>query len=293
VRHAVERGVNFFDTADSYAHGESERIVGEAIGRQRHRVVLATKVGYCLPQRRGLGGRLIPLLRPIVRRLGIRRSRLAATFAGSLAQDFSPSYIVTAAERSLRRLGTDYIDLYQLHSPPPAVLALDDWIEPLERLREEGKILAYGVACATVDDGLASLRHRNVAALQVGISLLEQRALDRLIPAAWDDSVGIVARQPFAAGFLTRSLDELDQLKVGDPSWPTDRKRITAFRALAERAGLRPATLALHFVRSLPGVSVTLMSVSSEVQLAENLGVFDEPSLPPDLLAEARSIMAG
>jgi aryl-alcohol dehydrogenase-like predicted oxidoreductase len=102
-----------------YSQGESEALIGRAFRRRRHReIVIASKAGYCLPARRMLAARLKPFLRPLIQLLKIRRDRLPAGARGALAQDFSPGYLRKAVEGSLRRLRTDYLDLFQLHSPP-------------------------------------------------------------------------------------------------------------------------------------------------------------------------------
>jgi len=292
LRRSLDEGVTFFDTADSYSQGESERLLGEALGSRRQGVVVATKVGYCPPIQRRLGGLIKPLLRPLVRRLGLRRARLPSVLVSPPTQDFSPAYVVRAAEQSLRRLGTNYIDIYQLHSPPSSVISGGEWVEPLERLRRDGKIRSYGIACERTEDGLAALEHGTISAIQVGASLLEQGAIDRLIPEAGTAGVGIIARQPFAAGFLTRPLDRLDLLKDSDEAWPAERARIDAFRALATREGLSSAALALRFVQSIRGVSAVLMGISDAEQLATNLRLSEEGPLPPNLFDQARAIMA-
>src|ERR1700730_3959974 len=116
LRKALDSGITFYDTADMYAQGESEALIGKAFRDRRDQVVLATKGGYCLPTQRKLMARIKPLVRPIVRLLGLKRTKLPSGVFGTLSQDFSPSHLTQALEASLKRLHTDYIDLYQLHS---------------------------------------------------------------------------------------------------------------------------------------------------------------------------------
>src|SRR5260370_11149098 len=175
---ARDAGINFFDTADMYSQGESEALVGRAFRNVRSRVVIASKAGYCLPGRRKLAARLKPILRPIIRRLGIRRDKLPASVRGSLAQNFSPAYLRRAVEGSLRRLRTDYLDLLHLHSPPADVVERGEWEQALDALKRAGKIRYYGVSCDTVEAGLAALRFPNVSSLQFSLSLLEPRAAE-------------------------------------------------------------------------------------------------------------------
>src|SRR6478609_131754 len=119
---ARDGGINFFDTADMDSQGESEALLGRVFGKRRTEVIITTKAGYCLPGRRKLAGRLKPLLRPVIKALGIRRDRLPSMARGTIQQDFSPAYLTSALEASLRRLRTDYVDLFQLHSPPAEVV---------------------------------------------------------------------------------------------------------------------------------------------------------------------------
>jgi aryl-alcohol dehydrogenase-like predicted oxidoreductase len=290
IHAAMDGGISFFDTADFYTQGESERLIGEAVGLRRPDVVIATKFGYCLPAQKRFGGRLKPLLRPLLRRLRARRAWASPAMAGRLSQNFSPAYIPHAVEQSLTRLRTDYIDLLQLHSPPASVIQAGDWIEPLERLQQAGKIRSYGVSCEESADGLVALKHSELSAVQVSVNLLEREPPGALVSAAHAGQVAIIARQPFAAGFLTRELETLDSLKMGDLTWPAERARIASFHRIARREGFSPSELALSYVRGVPGVSVVLMSVSSEKQLTENIRCFHEPRIPDSLLAEVQSI---
>src|SRR6478736_5434354 len=190
---ARDSGINFFDTADMYSQGESESLLGQAFRSQRDQVVIATKAGYLLPARRRIAGHLKPILRPVIRALRVRRDRLPASARGAIAQDFSPAYLVQALEASLRRLRTDYVDLFQLHSPPQEVVERGEWEPVLEDLKRAGKIRYYGIACDTVESGLAALRFSGISSLQFTLSLLEPRALENLSGQARLRGVGGIA----------------------------------------------------------------------------------------------------
>src|ERR1044071_1609068 len=115
---ALDAGINFFDTADMYSQGESEILLGKAFRARRDDVIIATKAGYALPAQRKVIARIKPIVRPIIRMLGIKREKMPARVMGAPTQDFSAPYLRRALEGSLRRLGTDHVDLFQLHSPP-------------------------------------------------------------------------------------------------------------------------------------------------------------------------------
>jgi aryl-alcohol dehydrogenase-like predicted oxidoreductase len=266
---ARDAGINFFDTADMYSQGESEALLGEAFRRVRSEIVIATKAGYCLPGRRRFAARLKPLLRPAIQFLKIRRDHLPAAARGALAQDFSPGYLQKAVEGSLRRLKTDYLDLFQLHSPPADVVERGEWEPALEALKQAGKIRYYGISCDSVEAGLAALHFPGVSSLQFLFNLLEQRALDTLLPASRAKGVGTIARECLANGLLVKRADEIDLAAYC--SSPEERiareEQLTKYRRLAADEGSSIARVALDFVTSTEGISVTLLGVRSVDQL--------------------------
>ena len=176
LRQALDSGITFYDTADMYAQGDSEVLIGTAFRERRDQVVLATKGGYCLPTRRNLIKRIKPLLRPIVQALGLKRAKLPPGMSGALSQDFSPSYLTKALEGSLRRLQTDHVDLYQLHSPGPPILqsnAFGAALEALERLKTQGKLRFYGIATEVPQDAPFCLSTPGISSVQLGFGLLD------------------------------------------------------------------------------------------------------------------------
>src|SRR3984885_9096408 len=132
LRMALDSGITFYDTADMYSQGESESLIGTAFRGRREQVILATKGGYCLPARRNVIKRIKPLVRPIVQVLGLKRAKFPAAMSGKLSQDFSASYLTNALEKSLQRLQTDHVDLYQLHSPGLSFLQSAAFLGALE-----------------------------------------------------------------------------------------------------------------------------------------------------------------
>ena len=266
---ARDAGINFFDTADMYAQGESELLLGRAFRGQRDRVILASKAGYCLPTRRQFAARLKPLLRPALRLLKIRRERLSNAVRGSITQDFTPEHLRKAVEGSLRRLGTDYLDLLQLHSPPAEVVDRGQWEPVLEGLKRAGKIRYYGVSCDTLECGLAALRYPGISALQFPFSLLERRVALAVLPAVRERGVAGIARECLANGLLAKKAEEIDLATYGGS--PEERavreEQLAKYRRLAEREGRSLGGMALDFVTSTDGVAVTLVGARSQDQL--------------------------
>ena len=172
-------------------------------------------------------------------------------------------------EATLRRLKTDYVDLYQLHDPPPTVLQQGEFIEALEGLQLQGKIRYWGVACAQVEDALACLGHGSLASIQVGLSVLEQAGLEAAIPRAAQRGVAVIARQVFASGLLTRPIETLGLTEIDNDPDAALRKheQLTAFGSIVERYGRSRAEMALMFALARPNVSVVLLGISRTAQL--------------------------
>jgi aryl-alcohol dehydrogenase-like predicted oxidoreductase len=271
---ARDAGINFFDTADMYSQGESEALIGRAFQGKRGSVIIASKAGYCLPARRHLAARLKPILRPAIRLLKLRRDRLPSGTRGALAQDFSPFYLRKSVEGTLRRLRTDYLDLFQLHSPSAEVIARGEWESALDVLKREGKIRYYGVACDTVEAGLAALRFPNVSSLQLTLNLLEQRAAETLLPQARAKRVAVIARECLANGLLVKRAEDIDlsaYCSSPEARWAREQQ-LTKWRALADEKGTSLTRLALDYVRDADGVSVTLLGARNTGHLQGLLG---------------------
>jgi aryl-alcohol dehydrogenase-like predicted oxidoreductase len=273
---AKDRGINFFDTADMYSQGESEALIGRTFQRRRDRIVIATKVGYCLPAQRKLIARIKPIVRPLIRLLKIRRDQLPQGVRGEVKQDFSPGYITSAVEGNLKRLRTDYLDILQLHAPPAEIVARGEWLSALENLKKSGKIRYYGISCDTVEAAQAVLAYPGVSSLQVVVSLLEQGAVTEILPGAQAKGVGVIARECLANGLLVKNEGEFDlKAYVQSPEQEALRiEQLARYRDEARSKKVPLARLALDYVSTLPGVSVTLIGVRNFEQLNSLLRVY-------------------
>lgn len=278
LRSALDQGITFYDTADMYSQGESESLIGTAFRGSRSQVVLATKGGFCLPARRSMVKRIKPLLRPIVQALGLKRARLPAGFSGALSQDFSPSYLARALEASLRRLRTDHIDLYQLHSPGQEFVrsaTFEDALQALEGFKAQGKIRHYGIATEIPEDAPSCLAVPGISTVQLGFGLLDLQALDSgTLTTAQSRGLGIIARGCLGGGLLKDGLDE-EQLKQLSPKWP----QVLALRSFSRDAGRSLSEVALQFCRQTPGISVTLVGMHAARHLHECLRYLQGPEL--------------
>jgi aryl-alcohol dehydrogenase-like predicted oxidoreductase len=276
LRSAQDRGINFFDTADMYSQGESEMLIGKAFRGRRDQVIIASKVGYCLPTRRRWIARIKPLVRPLIRVLRLKRERLSMAMKGEIAQNFAPAYIRAAVEASLRRIKTDYLDLLQLHSPPADVIARGDWLDALENLKRAGKLRYYGISCDTQTAADAALSFDSISSLQLPVSLLDSALAEAVLPAAHRGGVAVIARECLANGLLVKPESELD-LSFKDLSADAAerrREKLGSLRATAKERGVHLSRLALDYVTGLEGVSVALVGASRVDQLHGTLREF-------------------
>ena len=191
---ALDFGVTLFDTADIYGQGDSEREVGRLLRGRRGRALVVTKVG----RRFSTGARLLRPLKPLIKTLARRsptmRSGITARRGNVLACDFSPDYLRSAVDASLRRLGFDEIDVVLLHSPSASALARDGIVEVLEAARRAGKIGAFGVACDDEECLDAALTIPGISAVEVAPPVLRARA-DELRTVAGERGVAVLVRE--------------------------------------------------------------------------------------------------
>jgi aryl-alcohol dehydrogenase-like predicted oxidoreductase len=269
---AFDRGINFYDTADIYAQGRSERLLGEAFKHRRASVFIATKAGY-----RSMGpGRLCASLRrflaPTIRlaaALGRQANRLHPV---TQTQCFSAQYLRTAIEASLRRLQTDYLDIFQLHSPPCTVIETGEFIETLDQAKSQGKIKYYGVSCRTIADVRFCLLHPGISVVQAPINLLQFKNALSMLALAERKGVPVIARQPLASGLLSKPALRLKARHFAVTDSLTER--INGLKALQFLELMNHRTMAqaaLQFVLQLPGVSVAIAGMSTREHLDENL----------------------
>lgn len=284
---ACDAGINFFDTADMYSQGESEILLGKAFRNKRDRVFIATKGGYGLPRQKRLIQFIKPFAKPIVRALGLRRSAVPASLSGTVSQDFSPGYLKEAVEASLRRLQSDHIDLYQLHSPPPEELTgsrLQDALGLLGHLKTEGKIREYGIALDSVYDAVHCLDMEGLASLQMPFGLMDLQALDGVFDKVSERQLGIIARGCFGGGALKQSLTEAE-LRASEPQW----ERALQIKRLAEQMQRSALESALQFALSIERISVTILGMRTPEHVATNLQYYAAKPLSD---AEKREFLA-
>jgi aryl-alcohol dehydrogenase-like predicted oxidoreductase len=267
VDRCLDAGVNLFDTADVYSGGDSEQILGEALKGRRDRVVLATKVN----------GRMGD---------GVNDSGL------------SRSHILRGCEDSLRRLGTDWIDLYQVHSWDGNT-PLEETLSALDALVQSGKVRYVGCSNYAGWHLMKALGVSERAGLeryvtqQINYSLLVREAEYELVPIAIAEGVGILVWSPLAGGFLSGKFRRGEPAAAGT-RWAIqgDQGRFDVERAfdvvdvvcaIAQAHQVSAAQVALNWLTRRAGVSSVILGARTEAQLVDNLGAASWTLAPEEL----------
>ncbi len=275
LRQAFGRGVNYFDTADTYGSGKGETLLADAFGGMRDEVVISTKIGYDFynhTARRGQQER---------------------------PQDWSEDFIRFALEQSLTRLGTDYIDFLQLHNTKMDAIEDDALFALMEAFKAEGKIRAYGIALGPkigwLEEGVKAMRERDIAGAQMIYNILEQDPGRGLIEAARETDTSLIVRVPHSSGMLEGNYDQNTTFAQNDhrrhrpKEWLTEGlKKVEQLEFLTESGERTLGQAALKFVLASPEVVSTLPNIYGEEQIEE----FAVTSETPDLTEEELSRVA-
>ena len=256
---AIDLGVTLFDTADVHGRGYGEELLARALGKSRSHFVVATKAGHDFYS--------VPLLEP----------------DAAPAQDFSPPYIRRACEESLRRLKSDYIDLFYLHFPAWEALESDDLFETLEALVREGKVRCYGVAVASdaerLDEGAQAVQERRIAALQIVHNLLWQEHVRQLAPEGQPNPPALLCRAPHASGLLDGTSDASAAQPDADERLREGLRRLKALDFLTHESEATLGQAAIQFVLANKRVAAALPTVTGTDRLREFVAAADLPRL--------------
>jgi aryl-alcohol dehydrogenase-like predicted oxidoreductase len=274
---AVASGVTFLDTADVYGDGRSEQLIGRFLRvHPDFDLTVATKLG-----------------------------RRADPF---LPESFTLDRFREWTDRSRRNLGVDTLDLVQLHCPPTPVYSADATYDALDTLVDEGSIAAYGVSVETCDEALTAMARPGVASVQIILNAFRHKPLERVLPAAIEAGVGIIARVPLASGLLSGRYDESttfaaddhrtynrhgEAFDVGETfSGVPFSAGVAAAREIAELAptGVPTAAFALRWIIDQPGVSVVVPGARNAEQARANAAAAVVPALDEASLAGVRRV---
>lgn len=287
LRQALELGVTFYDTADTYSEGAAETILVEAFPGRRDDIVIATKFGYDIYAHRPDPN---------------QRER---------QHNWEPAYVKFAVEQSLKRLDTDRIDFYQLHNPRIEALQRDDLLATLEDLKASGKILAYGAALGPAidirqaDETSYILDNTKMSGVQIIFNLLEQQVGAPIFEKAREKGVGILTRVPHASGLLEGNLKTDTTFAPGDHrNWrmTTDEKKrawldkgllkVEKLDFLTGATGRTISQAAIQFILAEPSIISVLPNIYDAPQLAELAAASDTPPLTPEEIATLADLYA-
>ncbi len=271
----IELGINFIDTAWIYGDGHSERLVGQTLKKFPQKIFVATK---CPPQNR----------------------TWPAKPGVPAAEVFPGKYLIEMTEKSLKNLATDCIDLQQLHVWQEAWLSQGDWIDAVEKLKQQGKIRYFGVSLNDhqANSGGKLVESGLVDSIQVIFNLFDQTPREKLFPLCLEKKVGVIARVPFDEGGLTGALTPQTQFAKGDwriQYFKGERLKETCERAEKFKFLVRSeikslAQAALKFCLSEPAVSTVIPGMRTEEHVEADVAVSDFPEFSSEELKKAHAL---
>ncbi len=264
INSAIDSGINFIDTADVYGSGLSEKAVGKVIRSRKEKVYIATKCGRKLDPH--------------------------------VNASYQPEVLRKFVEESLKNIGTEAIDLIQLHCPPPEVFYRPEIFELFDKLKSEGKILNLGVSVEKIEEGLKAIEYPNVTAIQIIFNIFRQRPAELFFKEAAKKDVGIIVRVPLASGLLTGKFTESTKF---DPKDHRNFNRDGAyfdkgetFAGVDYSAGIEAVqkllevfpekdliSVALKWILMFREVSCIIPGASNPSQVLTNIRAIDYPAL--------------
>ena len=276
LHRAVELGVNFFDTADVYGDGISERLLAKLRRQARQTIYIATKAGR----------RLNP----------------------HVTEGYNRANLTAFVERSLKNLETDALDLLQLHCPPTPVYYLPEVFGILDDLVAAGKLRYYGVSVEKVEEALKAIEYPNVQSVQIIFNMFRHRPAELLFEQVQKRQVGILARVPLASGMLTGKLKPESSFAPDDHrlfnrlgeafdrgetfsgvDYNTGLTAVEALKAICP-AGMSLAQFALRWILMFDAVTCAIPGAKRPAQVDENFSAADLPPLSEETMAQVRRI---
>jgi aryl-alcohol dehydrogenase-like predicted oxidoreductase len=276
---ALDKGVNFIDTADVYGMGRSEKLIAKVLkargGKDRDKVVVATKAGRKL--------------------------------SPHVAAGYTSAAIAGFVEQSLKNLAVDSLDLLQLHCPPTEVYANAGLFAGLDRLVKAGKLKHYGVSVQTVDEAVKAMDYP-IASIQIIFNMLRQKPIEKLFDLARKNEVAIIARVPLASGLLTGKMkpetkfgadDHRNYNRKGEAfdvgetfsgvPYEVGLKAVEAIRPLVP-GGVPMAALALRWILMFDAVTVAIPGAKNVAQARGNAAAADLPPLSAEQMSAAKAV---
>lgn len=276
LHRAVDLGVNFFDTADVYGDGHSERLLARLKRERREEIIIATKAGR----------RLNP----------------------HVASGYTAENLTAFVERSLQNLEVEALDLVQLHCPPTEVYYMPALFAALDDLIQQGKIRYYGVSVEKVEEALKAIEYPNVQTVQIIFNIFRQRPADLFFAEAQKRKVGILARLPLSSGMLTGKLTLQSQFTPDDHrsfnrqgesfdrgetfsgvDYEMGLRVVDELRALVPE-GMTMAQFALRWILMFDAVTCAIPGAKRSAQVEDNVRAADLPALSEETMQAVRKL---
>ena len=272
---AADAGVTFFDTADVYGDGRSERLIARFRKERREPIVVATKIGRRAPQH---------------------------------VKEFAPENLSGWIDRSRENLEVDRLDLVQLHCPPTDVFYRPEVFAAMDSFVKDGRIASYGVSVEKVEEGLKAIEFPNVATVQIIYNMFRQRPAEHFLSAARERNVGVIARVPLASGLLTGKFNRDtrfsttdhrnfnrhgESFDVGETFAGVDYE--TALAAVEQLRSLVPADstmaqMALRWILMSEAISTVIPGAKTPEQARGNAAAADLPELRASTMASVAAL---
>jgi len=276
LNHALDNGVNFFDTADVYGDGRSERLLAKLRSERKEDFYIATKAGR----------RLDP----------------------HVAEGYNRENITAFVERSLKNLETEALDLLQLHCPPTEAYYMPELFVVLDDLKKVGKLQNYGVSVEKVEEALKAIEYPNVQTVQIIFNIFRQRPKDLFFAEAQRKKVGILARVPLSSGMLTGKFTKNSSFEKNDHrafnrngeefdrgetfsgfDYDTGLEVVDELRSLVP-SGMSMTQMALRWLLMFPAVTCAIPGGKKVAQVDENVKAADFPALPDETMSAIETL---
>lgn len=276
LHEAIDNGINFIDTADVYANGESEKAVGKVVRSRKEKIYVATKCGRQLNPH--------------------------------INESYQPAVLRKFVENSLTNMGLETLDLIQLHCPPTEVFYRPELFELFDRLKEEGKIQNLGISVEKVEEALKGIEFENVTTVQIIFNMFRQRPAELFFEQAKRKNIGIIVRVPLASGLLTGTFNKQTSFTPGDHrnfnrhgesfdkgetfSGIDYETGLTAVEALKKifPGELNLAPIALKWILQFDAVSCIIPGASKLEQVDSNLSALSLPDISPEQLKAIQEV---
>ena len=252
IKASFDQGINIFDTAPVYGFGHSEELIGKALKPVREKVIIATKCGL----------------------------RWDKESLSALRKDASRKSILEEIDQSLKRLGTDWIDLYQVHWPDVET-SHQETMETLLEIQEQGKIRSIGVSNYSAAQIKECSQYAKIISLQPEYSLLAREIEKETAPLCIENNIGIIAYSPLSSGVLTGKYDKNTKFKdwrgkgiigtFAGEGYTKNISKVDMLKVLALEEGKTCGQVAINWVLRQPGLTTALVGVKNPVQMEENL----------------------